>query len=116
MLPSLSKPHFSSHTKAIHVASTAEKEDQFSSAVAFLRKHAKDDEIIDIHAICDGAWSKCGQQAIYGVVLLLLGRRARLLIQRYSASTVLGVKHREERTHPPNSSWIGIRNTKDSVT
>ena len=53
MLPLLSKPCFSSHTKAIHVASTAEKEDQFSSAVAVLRKHAKDDEIIVIQVTCD---------------------------------------------------------------
>ena len=53
MLPPLSKPHVSSHTKAIHVASTAEKEDQFSSAVAVLWKHAKDDEIIVIQVTCD---------------------------------------------------------------
>ena len=53
MLPPLSKPHFSSHTKAIHIASTAEKEHQFSSAVAVLWKHAKDDEIIVIQVTCD---------------------------------------------------------------
>ena len=53
MLTPLSKPRFSSHTKAIHVASTAEKEDQFSSAVAVLWKHTKDDEIIVIQVTCD---------------------------------------------------------------
>ena len=53
MLPPLSKPRFFSHTKAIHVASTAEKEDRFSSAVAVLWKHAMDDEIIVIQVTCD---------------------------------------------------------------
>ena len=53
MLLPLSKPRFSSHTKAIHVASTAEREDQFSSAVADLWKHAKDGEIIVIQVTCD---------------------------------------------------------------
>ena len=46
--PPLSKPHLSSHTKAIHLASTAEKENQFYAAVENLRKFAKDDEIVDI--------------------------------------------------------------------
>ena len=40
MLPPLSKPHFSNHTKAIYLASTAEKENQFSAAVENLRKLA----------------------------------------------------------------------------
>ena len=53
MLPPLSMPRFSSHTKVIYVASTAEKEDQFSSAVAVLWKHARDDEIIVIQVTCD---------------------------------------------------------------
>ena len=53
MLPPLSKPRFSSHIKAIHITSTAKKEDQFSSAVAVLWKHAKDDVIIVIQVTCD---------------------------------------------------------------
>ena len=65
--PPLSKLHFSSHTKAIHLASTAEKENQVSAAVENLRKLAKDDEIVDIQGV--GTWSRCGHQAIYGVIV-----------------------------------------------
>ena len=70
MLPPFSKPHFSSHTKAIHLASTAGKENQFSAAVGNLRKLAKYDEIVDIQVTCDGTWSRRGHQVNYGVVVI----------------------------------------------
>ena len=76
MLPPLSKLHFSSHTKAIHV-STAEKENQFSAAVENLRKLAKD-EIVDIQVTCDGLGVATKR---FTVLLLLFGPRARLLTQ-----------------------------------
>ena len=69
MLLPLAKPHFSSHTKAIHLASTAEKENQFSAAVENLGKLAKDDEIVDIQG--NGPWSKRGHQVVYGVVAIV---------------------------------------------
>ena len=69
ILPPLSTPHFSCHAKAIHLASTAEKENQFSAAVENLGKLAKDDEMVDIHVTCDGTRCRRGHQAIYCVVV-----------------------------------------------
>ena len=96
--PLLSKLHFSSHTKAIHLACTAEKENPFSAAVANLRKLAKDDEIVDIQITGDGIWSRRGHQAIYGVVI------AAWAMGKVIDTEVLS-----------KTSWIGMRNTKHSV-
>ena len=115
MLPPLYKPRFSSHTKAIHVASTAEKEDQFSSAVAVLRKHAKDDKIIDMQVNCDGTWSKRGHQGIYGVVIAAWAT-GQVIDTAVHSKYCAGCQAKRERTHSPKSSWIGMRNTKYSVT
>ena len=64
MLPPLYKLHFSSHTKATRVASTVEKDDQCSTAVAIHRKQARGDELVNIRVSYDRAWSKHGYQGI----------------------------------------------------
>ena len=106
MLPPLSKPHFSSHTKAIHLASTAKKENQFSAAVENLRKLAKDDEIVDIQVTCDWTWSRRGHQAIYSIVVI-----DSEVLSKYCAECM----QREERTLPLKTSCIGMTNNKHSI-